>query len=317
MSEKCLKHFPVALFTTVMGMTGLTLAWFKVDALGWSFPVLRHSLLLISSALFLGLIITYAIKFKNYPDSVKTDWNHPVRQNFFPAISIGLVLLGTAWQHSSPTLGLYLWTLGAVLHLIFTLLVINGWLHTEHILIQQASPAWFIPVVGNILIPIAGVKFTHPDLCWFFFSTGLIFWIILMTIILYRLFFHEAMPTRLTPTLFILLAPPSIGFLAYLAITNSLDSFAHVLYSAASFIFLLLLTNLNLFLKTPFFLSAWAYSFPLAAFTLATIEMSTRSNTIAYAYFSYSLLIALSFLLALLSIKTLLEAFKGNLCVPE
>ena len=81
---------------------------------------------------------------------------------------------------------------------------------------------------------------------------------------------------RLTPTLFILLAPPSVGFIAYLQLIGSLDAFARILYYTALFLSLLLASNALRFLRIPFFISAWAYSFPLAALTIATLVMSTH-----------------------------------------
>ena len=61
----------------------------------------------------------------------------------------------------------------------------------------------------------AGVHLVSPEIFWFFFSIGLVFWLVLLAIVLYRLFFHEHLPARLAPTLFILLAPPSVGFITY------------------------------------------------------------------------------------------------------
>ncbi|MCV5283021.1 hypothetical protein OFC15_29010, partial [Escherichia coli] len=91
------------------------------------------------------------------------------------------------------------------------------------------------------------------------------FWFSLLTIVLYRLFFHESLPEKLMPTMFILLAPPSIGFISYSEIASSSDLFAHVIYYFALFVFILLMYNTLTFLKLKFFLSSWAYSFPLAA----------------------------------------------------
>ena len=43
-------------------------------------------------------------------------------------------------------------------------------------------------MVGNIIVPIAGVRFAPTDISWFFFCIGLVFWLVPMTIVLYRLF---------------------------------------------------------------------------------------------------------------------------------
>ncbi|ENO90231.1 SLAC1 anion channel family protein [Thauera linaloolentis] len=315
--EGRLAHFPVALFSTVMGMAGLAIAWLKAHHDG-SVPLdIGLALRWLASGLYVFLLAIYAAKALRHPDAVRSDWGHPVRLNFFPAISIGLILLGIAWAQDAPGAARWLWGIGAAAHLTFTLLAMSSWIHHAHYDIRHANPAWFIPVVGNILVPIAGVRFAPLDVSWFFFSIGLVFWLVLKTIVLYRLFFHEALPARLTPTLFILIAPPAVGFISYVALTGQLDAFARVLYFTALFLTLLLASNAVRFFRLPFFISAWAYSFPLAAMTIATFEMSARSGSAFYAGLSWGLLAILSAVVALLALKTLAAAAGHRICVPE
>jgi tellurite resistance protein TehA-like permease len=40
--------------------------------------------------------------------------------------------------------------------------------------IHFMNPAWFIPVVGNILIPIAGVEYMPKAFSFFYFTVGLL-----------------------------------------------------------------------------------------------------------------------------------------------
>ncbi|WP_277372081.1 SLAC1 anion channel family protein [Pseudomonas sp. AA-38] len=312
-----LAHFPVALFASVMGVAGLAIAWLKAAQTGLVPEQIGGGLRGLGTALFAFLLLIYLTKLLRHRAAVMAERAHPLKQNFFPAISIGLLLLAIAWAHAAPTLATWLWSVGAALHLVFTLLAMSGWIHHAHFQINHANPAWFIPVVGNILVPVAGAGFAPLDISWFFFSIGLVFWLVLLTIVLYRLFFHEPLPIRLTPTLFILLAPPSVGFLAYLALTDSLDAFARILYFTALFLGLLLASNAVRFFRVPFFISAWAYSFPLAALTLATFEMAQRSGLVFYEGLGWTLLILLTGVVALLSGKTALAAFRGELCLPE
>lgn len=312
-----LAHFPVALFSIVMGMAGLTIAWLKAHHMGGVALEVGLGLRWLSTALYLFLVAFYIGKMLRHPEAVKADYSHPVRLNFFPAISIGLLLLSICWAQDAPVMAQWTWGIGAAMHLLFTLFAMNSWIHHTHYDIKHANPAWFIPVVGNIIVPIAGVRFAPADISWFFFSIGLVFWLVLMTIVLYRLFFHEPLPIRLTPTLFILIAPPAVGFLAYVALSGQVNAFARVLYFTALFLTLLLASNAARFFRLPFFLSAWAYSFPLAAMTIATFEMSARSGLAFYSGLSWLMLAVLSAVVALLAYKTLVAASRGQICVPE
>ena len=101
-----LAHLPVSFFSTVMGMTGLAIAWQKAHlALGAS-PIVWQSLAALSSALFVGLLIVYGVKLVRHPNEVMAEWKHPVRVNFFPTISISLLLLGIVWLEAAPSAAL-------------------------------------------------------------------------------------------------------------------------------------------------------------------------------------------------------------------
>lgn len=312
-----LAHFPVSLFAIVMGLAGLAIAWMKAHHLAGAPAGIATGVRWAASAVFVFLLLCYAAKVLRHPDEVAAEIRHPVRLNFFPAISIGLILLAISWVPDAPAAARLMWGVGAALHLGFTLYVMSSWLHHTHYAIQHANPAWFIPVVGNILVPIAGVRFAPADLGWFFFSIGIVYWLVLMTIVMYRLFFHEPLPARLAPTLFILIAPPAVGFLSYVALTEGVDAFARILYFSALFLTLLLASNALRFFRLPFFISAWAYSFPLAAMTIATFEMGTRTGHAFYGGLAAGLLALLTLLLALLVTRTMWAALQGRICVPE
>ncbi|THF63345.1 SLAC1 anion channel family protein [Pseudothauera rhizosphaerae] len=316
-SESRLAHFPVALFSTVMGVAGLTLAWLKAHHAVGVPAGIGEALRWAATGLFVFLLAVYGFKILRHPAAVAAERAHPVKLNFFPAISIGLLLLAIAWVPQAPGAARWTWYVGAAVHLGFTLWTMSSWIHHTHYDIKHANPAWFIPVVGNILVPIAGVKVAPMDLSWFFFSIGLVFWLVLMTIVLYRLFFHEPLPARLTPTLFILIAPPAVGFISYVALTGVVDAFARVLYFVALFLTLLLASNALRFFRLPFFISAWAYSFPLAAMTIATFEMAAHGGGAFYGGLGWVLLAVLSAVVLALVVKTLLEARAGRICVPE
>jgi tellurite resistance protein len=299
-----------------MGTAGLAIAWHKAHALLGAPQLIGQALSWWALALFAAVVLIYAAKWAGHPAAVRAELGHPVKLNFFPATSISLLLLSVAFLADLPGMAYGFWVAGAALHLAFTLYVMSSWIHHTHYQIQHANPAWFIPVVGNVIVPVAGVSFAPAEISWFFFSIGIVFWLALFTIVLYRLFFHEPLPARLTPMLFILIAPPAVGFLAYLKLTDSLDAFAHILYYTALFLTLLLASNAARFFRLPFFLSAWAYSFPLAAITIATLAMTERIGG-AFASLSLVLLGVLSIVLVLLTVRTLMAISRGEICQPE
>ena len=112
----------------------------------------------------------------------------------------------------------------------------------------------------------------------------------LTAIIFYRLIFHGSLPERFMPTLFIFIAPPAVGFLSYLNLAGGLDAFARVLYGTALFFTALMLAQVPQLVRLRFFLSWWAYSFPLAAVTIATLVMAHETGARGYLWLGGALL---------------------------
>src|SRR5699024_10551200 len=107
---------------------------------------------------------------------------------------------------------------------------------------------------------------------------------IYLMIFIYRVFFYPQFPKMLTPSYFILLAPLGIGLISYLNLTGEVDSFAYIIYGFAFYLGLLFIFQLKRFLKIPFYLSWWAYLFPTAAITNATIYMYNETGEFIFTW---------------------------------
>lgn len=311
-----LQYFPVSWFSTVMGLSGLSIAWNRAEHFLTSGFCLSSVLLGLTTLWFLILTALYALKIVRHPAEVVAEFRHPVKLAFVPTFSISLILLSIAYLQSAPDLSFWLWTAGTLLHLGLTLYVLSSWIHHSQYEITHLNPAWFIPVVGNILIPIAGIHHAPLDVSWFFFALGIFFWPVMTAILFYRLIFHPALPERLLPTLFIFIAPPAVGFVSWINLAGSIDAFGHILYSVAMVFMLLLLSQFNHFRRIPFFLSWWAYSFPIAALTIATFLMARHTGSVSYVWTGFGFLGLLSLLVALLLWLTVRAVMRREICVP-
>ena len=316
--EPRLKHFPAPFFATIMGLGGFTIALEKAESTLGLPAGISPIFLWLSGLLFIAITIGYAAKWIRYPGAVKKEFNHPIRMNFFPAFSIAMLVLSIATLHDYHALSKYLWYTGTIIQLVLTIHILSEWIHQQHFEVQHSNPAWFIPVVGNILVPVAGVEHAAGEASWFFFSFGLVFWILLQAIVLNRIIFHhQPLPGKLLPTLFIMIAPPAVGFIAYTKLGGEIDTLARVLYYTGLFITLLLLAQFKYFTKLKFFLSWWAYSFPMAAMTIATMVMFEKTGQGWFQTLAWVLLGLLSVLIAILVVMTIREMGRKGICVPE
>ena len=110
-----LEHFPVSFFASVMGTTGLALAWKKAHTVLGVPEGIGCALTLWATALFSVLALIYLIKVLRHWPAVQHEFAHPIRINFFPAFSISLLLLAAAFTERQPGLATGLWSVGALL----------------------------------------------------------------------------------------------------------------------------------------------------------------------------------------------------------
>nr|WP_320136875.1 SLAC1 anion channel family protein [uncultured Amphritea sp.] len=316
-SASKLQHFPITFFAMIMGMTGLTLVWEKASHVFSTPPIIGHVLLIVTACLFLILALIYLLKIMLKAPAVLEEFNHPIKLSFFPAFSISMLLLSIATLDVSEQLSFILWSSGSVIHLLLTVYVLNQWIHHPKFKVIHMTPAWFIPVVGNILVPIAGVEHGYTEISWFFFSIGIVYWIVLKTLVLNRMIFHDPIPHKLLPTMFILIAPPAVGFISYMKLNGALDNFARILFYTAMFLVVLLLVQAPRFTRIKFFMSWWAYSFPLAAAAIAAQLMYSQLGQPFFYYLSLVLIALSSVIIVLLFFRTLLAVIRNEFCVPE
>ncbi|RZI63049.1 MAG: hypothetical protein EOP79_20540 [Variovorax sp.] len=201
-----LARLSVAMFGMVMGIGGLANAWALAHRV-FGAPVLVSELLLGLAVLLFGVLaITHLLKLSLHFSAVREEFAHPVRSSFFPTISVAAVVLSIGLRPYAHGVAEGLWWFGAMLHFVLAVTLIRRWiLHAQDE--GVLTPAWFIPVVGNILIPIGGVPLGHVEISWFFFSVGLILWLAFFTIVLHRVLFVPAMSQRSMPTLLLPGAP--------------------------------------------------------------------------------------------------------------
>lgn len=314
-----LAHLPVTFFAVVMGVAGLSLAWLRASALLGAPVVVGRALFWLAAALYVAVLVAYGAKMVRHREAVRSELHHPVRLAFVPTSTIALLLLATAGQEVVPGPAGVLWWVGAIGQLALTLYVVTAWISRSTFGTQHVSPAWFIPVVGLMVVPLAGVRYGPVDLVSFFFSVGMLFWLGMLPMVLSRLFVHEhPMPHQLLPTLAVLIAPPSVGFLAWLKLHGGeLDIPARMLFDVAVFFALLFVAQVGRLRRIPFFLSWWAYSFPLAGLSVATTVMAAEIGGVGLVAGAWALLAAVSALVVMLLVRTSAAVARGRICVPE
>ncbi|MEP6949379.1 MAG: SLAC1 anion channel family protein [Ginsengibacter sp.] len=314
--QSFLEFLPVSLFGSILGLTGLSYS-LELAEKKWGFSLMLSSIIGGMSILFfLILFILYLVKIWKYPSLVKAEFKHPVSVSFFGIFIICLLLLPGIILPYSIYLAAGTWAIGAVIMFLFAWFVLRKWLDQQ----QEpgnAMPAWIIPVVGTLDVPIVGHRLPITgikEICLLFFGIGILFSVILLVIIFSRLLFQPPLPEALKPTLMILIGPLALAFSGYESLSGSQDIIASILYY--SDLFLLLLFGSKIFLLPkccPFRVSWWAVSFPLVACTIASFRYSANKQSIVYQFIPTILLIISTCTIAYLLVQTFYKIFTNKL----
>jgi tellurite resistance protein len=314
-AHAALKHLGPQWFAIVMGWCGLALAWHRAEPV---FGPVAGTVSALSGAVgllvFLALAVLSVVRWQRHPDAVAGDMRHPVRHAFFAAVPISLMLLGTL----AVALGLdhrlarALWLPGVALQFVATVWVLGRW-PTGTSSWPAKSPVLFIPIVGNVLVPLAGMPLGHPNLSWAFLAIGAFFWPIVVALLLARQS-QQPLPDALQPSWFILVAPPAVIGLVLPAMGFGPEA-VFAMIGLAAFCLALALRIAPRLPKLPFGMPFWAMSFPLAAFAALLLRTSEGEPSLRLA--GVAMLAIASVVVLWLSLATIRGLRNRSLLQPE
>jgi tellurite resistance protein len=178
----------------------------------------------------------------------------------------------------------------------------------------------FIPVVGNVVAPLAGVSLGHEVWSVMQLAIGVFFWPVVMALLVARRVGHSPLPDRILPSWFISLAPPSVIGLAFMQYDMGLI-WVQAVWGIAAFVLMWLMPLFKRIVAQPFAVPFWALSFPIAAFTSLTLRLAEAMTGQAGGALMQGLAVALlavtSVLLLWLSLSTVRGLRNGSLLAPE
>ena len=308
-----ISNFPIMFYAVVMGLGGLCVAYESLNKLLKLSQSVGFVLNAFTSAVFAFISFIYLIKIIKFPNEVRAELNHPIKINFFVAFAISLLLLAIVFKNNaSAHFGLFY--TGLVAQTFMSFYVVASWIN-RNLEIKHSNPAWFIPIVGNLLVITAAQG--KDSYLWFYFSFALFFYIVLFSIIFYRILFCDQLPAKFMPTLFIFIAPPSVAFIDYIKLTGNFNEFSMFLLSLAIFFGILVLFMYKNFLKLKFFLSWWAFTFPTAALCIALVKAYELTEHKGFLWGGLAAFIGLCALITSVAFYTIKSIKNNDICVAE
>ena len=312
--ETSVRNLPVSLFGSVMGLSGLALAWRLAHRSLGAPAFVDEAIGAFAVVVFLLISSGYLTKLVKHPEAVHAEFHHPVAGNFFGTIVISALLLSAIIGPYSVPAASTIWTVGVLATFALCFVAVSRLLKGQ-IDAAHAVPAWIIPCVATLDIPVTGGQMPMAwavEINLLAGAIGSVLALVLFAMIVSRLVHRDPLAPAMTPSLMILVAPFAVGFLAYSNMVGSIDRFAALLFYFGLFMFAVVAPKV--FRPSVKFSPAWwAIGFPMAALANAALKYAEfRANGPLWVL-ATMLLGALSLALATLTVRTVRIAFNGKL----
>jgi len=313
-STTSIKHLPVNLFASVMGLAGLALAWRGATGTFGASTAIASGIGVVSVLTFVAMVLGYLAKWSKFPQTVRDEFTHPVLGNFFGTITIAVLLLSAVVAEWSVPLQQFVWTVGAISTLVLGYIVVSRVMRGK-MAASNVVPAWLIPGVASLDIAVTGATMPMawaPQLNLIALAIGTGVAVVFFTMIFSRLVHGDPLPNGMIPSLMVLIAPFEVGFLAYTSVTHQVDMFAALLFWFG--MFMTLVVGVRVFRPSVTFApSWWAISFPLAALSNAALKYASVNGSMPLLVLAGLILAFLTIAIAVLFVRTLYSLFSGKL----
>lgn len=304
---------PASFFSMVLGLCGLGTDWRAAAKLWWLPASVGESVMAVAGAVWLLLIVLYALKWLRSAAAARAEIAHPIQCCFVALVPVTTMLVGIAVLPHSRAAALVLCGVGAVVSLVF-----GAWRHgglwRGGRSVGTTTPVLYLPTVAsNLVSAMAAGALGWPELGQVFLGAGVLAWLALESVIVARLLNAEEMPQALRPTLGIQAAPAAVTLLAYSSVTSGPpDLIAHGLLGYA-IVQALIAVRLLPWVRQPFTPGYWAYTFGATAIASATLRYAERGGDWMFTALAPVLFVMANVLVVGLFGFTVVAALRGRL----
>lgn len=335
--------------SSVMGTSALSVALLVVgegtSAEGVTQAAARVVLVvaLIAGAMVLGAT---AARWVRYRAQARADLRHPIKGGMTATAAGALLTLAVAIGKVGPGFlpasliepaVVVLTILGALLALLIGWEFLGEVFTSTDPTLAQMSGAWFVPPVVTIIVPLALLPIiaAHPGsaidllvVAWAFLGIGAVLYLVVTATLFMRSISHPLPPAGLAPTLFIGMGPAGlIGLdivrlsqtsvaagVAEPSLLTSMLPAATMMWGFGLWWMVSALVVLQRgYTKLPFSLSWWGFTFPLAAWTIATIAIARAWDSGLLMGIGWAATGTLTVLWAYVAARTLLGVRSGSI----
>ncbi len=245
----------------------------------------------LSAAVLLMLVAKLALE----PGTLKEGFENPVVASVTPTLTMGIMLLATYLKPYTATVAYGVWAFALALHAVLIVIFTKKYILSFNI--KKVFPSYFVVYVGIVVGSVTAPAFGHANWGQAIFWFGLITYLLLLPIVLYRVFKTKEIPEAALPTITIFAAPASLLVVGYL---NSFQEKNIVILGVLAVMALISLAAVLFYLpkllKLRFYPSYSAFTFPIVISGIA------MKGTNAFLKGSDRGIVALGYLVRLLEV---------------
>ncbi|MEV7794250.1 transporter [Streptomyces sp. NPDC087512] len=167
--------------------------------------------------------------------------------------------------------------------------------------------AYLLPTVAASLISAQSVaSIGHREAATTLFAVGVLFWLLIGSLLLVRFATGPAVPAQLLPTLAVFSAPPAVAGNAWWAIAGpGLDGVQLALLGSLAALLLPHLFLLPRYLRLDFSLGFWAFTFTIAASATYGLRVLSLSPSAWHTTLSWTIVVAATGLIGAIAVRSL------------
>ena len=304
---------PASLFGIVLGIAGLGGTW-RLAHRVWGLPALvGEALMLVAFVVWVMLVSLYVSKWIWFREHAWTEAEHPVQCCFVGLIGVSTMLMALAALPYSVASSSILVVGGIILTFGFAIWRTGKLWHGGRSP-ESTTPVLYLPTVAGSFVAATTLgALGLPAWGQLAFGAGLFSWLAIESVLLHRLYMAAPLASALRPTLGIQLAPPTVGLVAYLSVTQGAPGLpAYALLGYAFLQFAVLLRSMPWIRESAAVSTYWGFTFGLSAIASAPLIMVSRGDAGPAATIAPVMFVVSNILIGGLAWATLVSLARGK-----
>jgi C4-dicarboxylate transporter/malic acid transport protein len=307
----------------------------------------------ITAVLFVGLGVPYILRWVRYPKDAAADFRNPLVGPLFATGPAGMLVAAVMANSVGPLMlshavvyDIVFWLawVGVPLTFVVSVAFVYTLMSSRSTAMQSVNGSWFIPPVATIVVPLALTPLMqHADTAtarlllltsYAFWGMGFMLFLLVLSLLHDRLILHPLPLAAMAPSLMIALGPLGVGALALIRIAaagapvfgplaptvglisliaaSMLWGFGLWWFAAAAVVMIRYLAGGPL----PYGMGWWAFTFPLGAFTMATLTLARAWRLGSVEDLAVALVVLLVLLWLMVALRTLWATATGEVWAP-